>query len=229
MSNSNTLGNAVVSAIDNVLNPILHESYVTTPKKFSLKTEKLSEKIKAARIQHFEKTVGVLNKISAQLDGADLSAADNSISSNFRNLKMAESYALNDAFLQAQFMENIDDISSSIAMDMFCYIRLSRDFGDFDTWQKNFLACAKSARDGYVVTAYSIYLKRYINFVVDDASEGIPFAAIPVIVLDVGKGVYSKDYINDVESYAKNMMREFNWHIIEERLKKCEKIAKIYG
>jgi len=224
------IDNLVKASIDATFRPVtLKEAYVTTPKKFSLKTEKLSEKIKKARIDNFEKTVELLNKISAQLDGADLSVADNSISSTFRNLKIAESYAINDAFLQAEFLENIDDLSSSISMDNLCYLRLARDFGDFDTWQKNFIACAKSSRNGYVVTAYSIYLNRYINFVVDDASEGIPFASIPVIVLGVGKSVYTKDYIDDIDSYIKNMMREFNWQVIEDRVKKCEKIAKVFG
>ena len=226
---SKNLDSLVSSSIDNVLRPTLHEAYVTTPKKFVLKTERLGEKVKKARIQQFEKTVEKLNRISAELDGADLDAADNSITSNFRNLKMAESFAINDSFLQAQFLENISDLNSSVSMDTLSFMRLERDFGSFQTWQENFMACANSSRNGYVVTAYSIYLKRYINFVVDDASDGIPFAAMPVIVLDVGKGVYTKDYLDDLKLYVKNMMREFDWLVIEERIKKCEKIAKIYG
>lgn len=226
----NKLEKSVMASIDQALGQnLVKEAYVAVPKKFNLKTEKLSEKVKKVRVEQFEKVVDTLNRISAQLDGADLLAADNTISSNFRNLKMAESYAINDTFLQAQFLENIDDVNSSISMDNLCYLRLARDFGDFDTWQKNFLACAKSSRGGYVVTAYSIYLKRYNNFIVDNAEAGIPFSAIPVIVLDVNKGIYFKDYLNDIESYAKNMMREFNWDIIEERVKKCEKISKVFG
>lgn len=224
------LEKSVLASIDQALGQsVMKEAYVTTPKKFSLKTEKLSEKVKKTRIEQFEKVVETLNKISAQLDGADLAAADNTISSGFRNLKMAESYAINDSFLQAQFLENIDDVNSTISMDNLSYLRLSRDFGDFDTWQKNFLACARSSRGGYVVTAFNLYLGRYINFIVDNADKGIPFSAIPVIVLDVNKGIYFRDYLDDVELYAKNMMREFDWSVIEERVKKCEKIAKVLG
>jgi Fe-Mn family superoxide dismutase len=224
------LDKLVMSSIDEALKPtVLREAYVATPKKFNLKTEKLSEKSKKSRISLFEKTVENLNKVSAQLDGSDLESANNTVSSGFRNLKIAESYAINSSFLQAQFLENIDDLNSSISMDNLCYLRLARDFGDFDTWQKNFLACARSSRGGYAVTAYSIYLQRYINFVIDGAESGVPFSAIPVIVLDVNEGVYFKDYLNDVEAYAKNMMREFDWQVIEERFKKCEKVAKVFG
>ena len=205
----------------------LREAYVVEPRKFSLNTEKLSEKTKRARIDLFEKTVATLNRVSAELDGAILDDADNNISSRFRNLKIAESFAINDSFLQGQFLDNISDLNSQINMDMLCYMRLARDFGDFDAWQKNFIACAKSARDGYAVTAYSIYLQRYINFVIDTADTGVPFSALPVIVLDVSEGCYYRDYLDNLELYAANMMREFNWEIIDDRFKKCEKIARV--
>lgn len=224
-----TLEQKVMNAVDRAIKPVVKEAYVTTPKKFVLKTEKLSEKSKRSIIDNFEKTVASLNKISAQLDGADLNEADNNINSNFRNLKMSEVYAINDSFLQAAFLENISDVNSNIAMDTLCYMRLARDFGDFDIWQKSFLACAKSSRSGYAITGYCISLKRYINFIVDDASTGIPIGIIPLIVLDVGKRVYGKDYIDNIDAYVKNMMVEFNWEVIEERFKKAERLSKIYG
>jgi len=229
MKDAKKLDKQVSDAIDKVLKPlVIKEAYVTAPKKFNLTTERLSEKAKRARIEHFESTVEAMNNISAQLDGVDLSVKQNNINSNFRNLKLAESFTINDSFLQAEFLENISDLHSVINMDTLSYMRLSRDFGDFETWQKNFTACALSSRNGYVVTAYSLYLKRYINFVVDDASVGVPFSAIPVIVLDVGKGVYARDYLNDVGSYVSNMMLEFNWKVIEERIKKAERIARVW-
>ena len=222
------LKNDVLKAIDKALpkRQNITEAYVVQPRKFSLNTEKLSPKVLRARIDHFEKTVENLNKISVEVDSANPENA-NKVGSKFRNLKIAEAFAINDAFLQGKFLDNISDVNSTITMDMLCYMRISRDFGNFDRWQKNFIACAKSARDGYAVTAYSLYLKRYINLVVDSADTGVPFSAIPVIVLDVSEGTYYRDYVNDIDSYVKNMMREFNWDVIDGRFKKCEKIEKV--
>jgi Fe-Mn family superoxide dismutase len=222
------LKNEVLEAIDNVLpkRKKLNEAYVVEPKKFTLSTEKLSPKVKSARIKHFENTVATLNKISAELEGTNPENA-NKVGSSFRNQKIAEAFAINDAFLQGQFLDNISDLNSQINMDMLCYMRLARDFGTFDDWQKDFIGCAKSSRDGYAVTAYSMYLKRYINLVVDTADTGVPFSAVPVIVLDVSEGCYYRDYVDNLEGYVKNMMREFNWGVIEKRFKKCEKIARI--
>ena len=228
--NKKNLKNEVLRAIDDVLpkSEKLKESYVVQPRNFSLNTEKLSPKVKRARIDHFEKTVDNLNKISAEADNADPENA-NKVGSKFRNLKVAEAFAINDAFLQGKFLDNISDLNSTVTMDMLCYMRLNRDFGTFDVWQKDFMACAKSSRDGYAVTAYSIYLNRYINFVVDSADTGVPFSAIPVIVLDVSEGVYYRDYLDNVEKYVVNMMREFNWEVIDKRFKECEKVARVMG
>jgi|TARA_R110000824_G_scaffold262213_6_gene450983 superoxide dismutase, Fe-Mn family len=226
--NSKKLKNEVLKAIDDVLpgKKNLLEAYIVEPKKFKLNTEKLSPKVKNARLNHFEKTVETLNKISIELEGADPENA-NKVGSSFRNQKVAEAFAINDAFLQGKFLDNISDLSSTITMDMLCFMRLTRDFGTFDTWQKDFIGCAKSSRDGYAVTAYSLYLKRYINFVVDSADTGVPFSAIPVIVLDVSEGVYYRDYVSNIDSYIKNMMREFDWNVIEARFKNCDKIARV--
>lgn len=224
-----SLKNTVLGEIDKILSTkkIKNESYIVQPKKITLSTEKLSAKVKNARIKKFEETVESLNRINIEVDSANREDA-NSINSNYRNLKLSESFAINESFLQGHFLDNISDLNSVINMDMLCYMRLARDFGDFETWQKDFIACVKSSRGGYVVTAYSIYLKRYLNLCIDDATTGVPFSSIPVIVLDVSQGCYARDYVDDVQLYASNMMREFKWQTIDERFKKCEKVAKVF-
>ena len=217
--------NKVLTAIDDVLEPKLKEAYVTEPKSFDLRTELLSSKAKAARQKDFELFVSALNKISAQLDGADRESA-NDKSSDFRRLKVDEVHNMNAAFLRALHFENISDLNSKITMDMMCFLRLERDFGSFDNWQKDFIACAMSARDGYAMTGYSLFLKRYINFVIDTEGLNVPIGVLPIIVLDVAEGAYYRDYIDDRKSYVLGMMKEFDWEKIEERFKRAEKSAK---
>lgn len=218
--------NKVLAAINNVLEPNLQEAYVTEPKKFELRTELLSSKNKQARQADFEEFVEALNKISAQLDGADREGA-NSKSSDFRRLKVDEVHNMNAAFLRALHFENISDLNSKITMDMLCFLRLERDFGSFDNWQKDFIACGMSSRDGYVMTGYSLFLKRYMNFVIDTEGLNVPVGVLPIIVLDVAEGAYYRDYLGDRKSYILGMMKEFDWEHIESRVKKAEKTAKV--
>ena len=212
-------------AIKESLGGVLKESYVTEPKKFILKTESLSEKTKAARQLEFEQFVKTLNEVSAQLDTADRELA-NDKSSSFRSLKLDEAHNMNAAFLRALHFENISDLSSTLTMDMLCFLRLERDFGSFDNWQKDFIACAMSSRDGYALTGYSIFLKRYMNMVIDTEALNVPIGFLPVICLDVSDGAYYRDYISDRKSYVIRMMKELNWEKIETRFKQTESAQK---
>ena len=214
-------------SIDSVLSEKINEAYVAEPKKFDLRTEFLSEKTKKIRYRSFERRVEALNTTSARLDGADREGA-NPHSSDYRSLKLDEAHAHNTAFFRALYFENISDLNSKITMDMLCFLRLERDFGSFDEWQKDFIACAMSSRDGYAMTGYSIFLKRYVNWVIDTEALNVPIGVIPVIVLDVAEGAYYRDYQDDRKSYVTAMMKEFNWDRIEERIERADTVAKVF-
>ena len=190
-----------------------------------MRTELLSEKTKRARQEDFQQFVDALNETSALLDTADRDLA-NDKASEFRRLKIDEVHNMNAAFLRALHFENISDLNSKITMDMLCFLRLERDFGSFDAWQKDFIACCMSSRDGYAMTGYSMYLKRFINFIIDTESLNVPIGVLPVVVLDVAEGAYYRDYLADRKTYVLGKMKEFNWEKIEERFKRAEKSAK---
>ena len=205
---------------------VVSESYVTQAKKYNLTTELLSDKNKAAHQALLENYVKTLNEVSTKLDTVDREAA-NLNHSEFRGLKIDETYNMNAAYLHALFFENISDQRSVITMDSIPFMRLERDFGSFDNWQKDFVACALSARNGWAVTVYSFMLKRYINIVVDLHSLNIPIGCVPIIVLDCWEHSYYRDYLSDRKTYAYGMMKEFDWNEIGQRFEKAEKMAKI--
>ena len=204
----------------------LKESYVTTTKKYELNTELLSQKAKAAHQKLFENYSSQLNKVSAQLDVASREDANPNYS-EFRSLKMDETHNINGSYLHALYFDNISDVNSIVMLDALAYLRIERDFGSFDDWQEDFIACALSSRGGWALMVYSIPLQRYINVVVDGHTNGIPVATIPIICLNVAEHSYFRDYLADRKAYIYAMMKEFNWDVIEARVKKAEKIAKL--
>ncbi len=220
--------NEIKSAINESLEGVIHEAYVTEPKKYDLVTDALSEKTKQYRAAEFEDIVDKLNRVSAELDGADRTVASDK-TSDFRRLKLDEAHLMNGAFLRALHFENIADTSSTLTMDSLSYIRLARDFGSFENWQKDFIACCASSRDGYGVTAYSVFLQRFVNLVIDTESLNVPIGAYPVIVLDVAEGAYYRDYGNKRREYIFAMMKEFNWSKIEKRFERADRVAKVFG
>jgi Fe-Mn family superoxide dismutase len=206
----------------------LKESYVTKAKKYQLPTELLSEKTKKAHQELLAKYVEDLNLVSAKLDTVNRDEA-NLNHSEFRSLKIDETYNLNAAFLHALYFENISDLNSVITMDSLTFMRIERDFGSFDAWQKDFVACCMAARNGWAVLVYNSFLGRYLNVVCDLHSSNIPFASTPILVIDCWEHSYYRDYLRDRKSYVYAMMKEINWTVVESRLKKTEKVSKIFG
>jgi Fe-Mn family superoxide dismutase len=206
----------------------LNEAYVTQAKKFDLKTELLSNKNKRAHLELMERYIETLNQVSAQLDAVDRGDI-NANSSEFRSLKQDETYNLNAAFLHGMYFENISDLQSQLTMDTLTFMRIERDFGSFDDWQKDFIACAMSCRNGWALTVYNSHLNRFINVAVDLHSHNVPVSSFPVIVLDMWEHSYYRDYLRDKRTYIHAMMKELDWQVIEERVKKADKIAKVMG
>ena len=206
----------------------LAEAYVTQAKVYKLRTDLLSSKALAAHQELLQKYVATLNEISARLDSADRSTA-NANHSDYRSLKIDEAYNMNAAFLHAYFFDNIADPNSKIVMDSLAFMRIERDFGTFDDWQKDFIACALSSRNGWAMTVYNGFLDRYINVCIDLHSLNVPVNCYPVIVLDMWEHSYFRDYLTDKQKYVFAMMKEFNWEVIEKRFERAEKLSKVFS
>jgi Fe-Mn family superoxide dismutase len=216
----------VTNKRSNEKSQMISEAYVTQSGKFDLRTELLSQKTKKAHQELLDGYVKELNDISARLDGVDKSKA-NLNNSQFRSLKIDETYNHNAAFLHGLYFQNISDLNSNISMDSLSYMKLSKDFGTFDAWQEDFVACCLSARNGWAMTVYNMNLKKYINTVVDLHSDSVLINCIPIVVMDCWEHSYYRDYLKDRKAYVFAMMKELNWDIIEERIQKAEKISKI--
>ena len=128
--------------IDSESQDDLNESYVAQTKKYNLPTELLSSANKKNHVELYKGYVDTFNRVSAELDAVDKDSA-NSNSSVYRSLKIDETYNLNAVYLHELYFSNISDLHSEISMDSLSYMRLSRDFGTFDDWQKDFMGCCR--------------------------------------------------------------------------------------
>ncbi len=204
----------------------LDEALVVQAKPFAIPTEALSGENIRNHYSLYETYAKDFNQISAELDGANTSTASSNHSA-FRSLKIDEVYNLNATYLHELYFANIGDLQSEITMDTLAFMRLERDFGTFDEWQRDFIACAKSSRCGWVVTGFNVFTHTYMNYVIDLHSLNVPIGVVPVIVLDVWQHAYYKDYLKDVTAYAINMMKELNWNVINQRFERTDKIAQV--
>ncbi len=203
----------------------LNESLVAQKKPFNIKTDFLSNASIQNHIELYEGYVDTFNNISAKLDTVDREA--NSNHSDYKNLKHDETYNLNAAYLHELHFANIGDPNSQITMDSLSYMRLTRDFGSFDAWQKDFIACSQSSRCGWAITYLNTYTQTLMNCVIDLHSQNVPVGMYPVIVMDLWQHAYYKDYLKDSKTYTNAMMKQFRWPVIEKRIEKADTIARI--
>lgn len=201
----------------------LNESYAAQEKTYDLNTELILSKTKDTHKKLYSSYVESLNLASAQLDTVDkkLSAG----TSEFRSIKLNEQYNMNATYLHELYFSNISDPYSEISVDSLSHMRLNRDFGTFDDWQMDFRACAMASRNGWAVCAYSTYLKKYVNMIIDGHDCHSLVGTYPIIVLDMWEHA-RRDYLERKNEYIRAMMTEFNWNVIEDRVKRCEIIAQ---
>lgn len=205
---------------------IIEEALVAQQKNFNLATEFQSAATKKAHDGLYQGYLEAFNRISAELDTVDRTEVKSN-GSQFRSLKQDETYNMNGVYLHELYFANISDLASNISMDTLTFMRLSRDFGDFDKWQSDFIACCLASRCGWAITYYNIFTQTYMNTFIDLHSLQVPVGCIPVIVMDVWQHAYYRDYLSDVKTYTYAMMKEINWSVVEERVKRAEKISML--
>lgn len=224
---NDTIMDAINEAFTGMMNDdeeVFSEAYVAQPKQYDLPAESVKSSTKSKHLELYHGYIESTNKISAELDTAKRGDASPA-GSQFRSLKADEVYNINAVYLHELYFANCYDPASEVFNDMLSFMRLQRDWGDFDVWQKDFVGCALSAREGWAVMGYSTFLKRYINVFIDGHSANVPVGFYPIIVVDVWTHA-SQDFGNDRKQYLITQMRELNWGIIEERFKRAEKIAE---
>ena len=203
----------------------LQEAYVVEVPVVEMSTELLSSKSKQILKDKVDTYAAELNYVSAELDTTSRDLAMPG-ASRYVALKEQEGRLLQLNFLLGLHATNISDVQSMLTMDSLTFMRLERDFGSFDSWQKDFIACAMGSTC-FAVTAYNLELRRYMNLIVDD-NHPLPPAVIPVISLCVMPELYVRDYLDDRKSYVFAMMKELNWNTIEFRVKRADKSAAAY-
>ena len=201
---------------------MVKEALSAVPQSIAVKTDRLSDAAKKAHEQLYRTYVDAFNKASSALDAVNVHEA-NPNKSEYRSLKIDETFNFNSLKLHELYFYNIGDQASEISVDALPYMRLARDFGTFERWQFNFLAACKSARSGWAILVYEPYRKVYMNCVIDSHNQNIPLGTIPMLVMDMWEHAYFLDYQTNKDDYVVSMMREINWSVVEARMMLAEK------
>lgn len=175
---------------------------------------------KTNQIHHGKLYTGYVNKrndIEKSLALADKSKA-NATHSEFGELKRQETFAANGQILHEIYFATLggDGIPKGKILSV-----IEKDFGSFDSWKADFVACGMSAR-GWVVLAFDPSDGKLHNYTGDAHNQGGVWGALPIAVLDVYEHAYFIDFGSDRKAYIETYFKNLNWEKIEEFAKKAK-------
>ncbi len=163
-----------------------------------------------------------LNEIETKLKA--VVKTGNGTHSDYRELKLEESFATNGVFLHEGYFENLDGkggLPKGKILKLF-----ERDFGSYDLWKEDFVAAAISSR-GWVVLALNLLDGRLHNYLCDRHDLGGVWWCLPLAVFDVYEHAYMIDYGVNRADYIKAFFENFSWDAVNKRLDDVKKIAKV--
>lgn len=157
-----------------------------------------------------------ISNIEDKLKNTDLSEA-NATHSDLRELKMEETFALNGVKLHEGYFDNMTPTSmrsSSKALEL-----ITRDFGSYDDWEKEFKAVGLCAR-GWVVLGYDLDEKRLKNILCDSHNQGGVWNMIALLIMDVYEHAYFLDYATARKAYIDAFFQNIDWNFINSLVDK---------
>src|SRR3989344_9464459 len=128
-----------------------------------------------------------IGEIEEKLKTADVSLA-NATYSEFGELKIEETFALNGVKLHEGYFDNMKP-QGTTAPDGKIAELIAHDFGSFEKWLAEFKALGLCAR-GWVVLAYDLDEKKLKNIVCDTHNQGGVWNAVALLIMDVYEHAY---------------------------------------
>lgn len=168
--------------------------------------------------QHFELYHGYvksLNKINTKLKDP-MNKKGNASYSEYRALDIARPFANNGVILHELYFSNLTCTQTCPSECLKTYI--NRDFGSCENYICDLKAAAKSARSGWVITAYNVRDCKIHTYIIDLHDEHVPVGIIPIMVMDMWEHAYTLDYGINKDAYIEAFLNNLDWKVVSNRL-----------
>ena len=172
---------------------------------------------------HYKGYVTKINEVWERLQTVDRSKANQNFS-EYRALKVEESFNLMGVVLHELYFENIKDGKDSKPSAKLMK-HLEKNFGSFEKWKDDFRACGIALR-GWAVLIYDLSTGKLINNGLDAHNVYGFLNAIPLLVLDVYEHAYYADQGPKRLPYIEAFFENVNWNVVSKRLERALKVHK---
>ena len=170
---------------------------------------------------HYAGYVSKRNEIEAALMATDLGKA-NANYSVYRELKLEETWNAAGAILHELYWGAMGG-DGKPGENLEIVKKMTEDFGSFDAWKADFVACGKASRGWAVLNVDAQTDGKLRNSLLDLHNIGGLSGAVPLLVLDVYEHAYYHKFGPDRASYIQAFVDNVDWSKVEERYLACKK------
>ena len=122
--------------------------------------------------------------------------------------------------LHELYFGNMTKESSTLAKETGLSQNLTRIYGTYDNWEKDFKAVGAMRGIGWTILYYDPESRESFNVWVNEHDVGHLAGAVPLLVLDVFEHAYMLDYGIKKADYIEAFFKAIDWSTAEERFKK---------
>ncbi len=166
---------------------------------------------------HYAGYVKKRNEIEKKLETVDRAVANASYS-EYGEMKRRETFNASGQILHEIYWDVMGG-NGKAGKALSVVGVLSKDFGSFDKWKEDFIACAKASL-GWAILCYDPSDKRLHNYLCDMHNNGAVWGAVPLIAFDVFEHAYYYDYGPDRAKYIEAFLSNLKWEAVEARFQK---------
>jgi superoxide dismutase, Fe-Mn family len=177
-----------------------------------LELDGISRESVEAHYKLYEGYVNKRNEILRELDGVDLSSA-NQVYSQIRVLKVELTFAIGGIKNHEIYFEHLGGLGGD--PDGAFGQLVERDFGSAEAWRTDLKATGMAGR-GWAWTAYDWDEGRLFNYIGDAQNTYPIWNATPLVALDVYEHAYFLDYRTDRAAYIDAFFDNLDWTTVND-------------
>jgi superoxide dismutase, Fe-Mn family len=167
---------------------------------------------------HFKLYQGYVTNTNTLLDKLQaLLAEGKEKTPDYAELKRRLGWEFNGMRLHEYYFANLGGAPGADIPEQF-KAAVSKDFGSFENWKKDFLATGSMRGIGWVILYQDGDSGRYLNMWINEHDVGHPAGAKPILVMDVFEHAFITDYQLDRAGYLEAFFRGINWQAVTARL-----------
>ncbi len=147
----------------------------------------------------------------------------NATYSDIRNLKAAETFAINGVYLHEWYFDVLGGAGNAAEAPELSKALIEK-WGSIENTIKYVSVCAMAAR-GWSVLCWDAKAGRVKHYNSDAHDQGGVWGCIPLITLDCYEHAYFIDYGSDKKQYIEAFWKNLNWKVAEELYLKAKTLT----